>query len=143
MSCFPSVSRVPFGLSAALLAAGFVSIVVLGACNSGEKSLTEVDPDAVTLFPSYDQVASIVERNCVPCHKGDGPCLNPEPDGGFDPNFDSCDCLRAGFGLLLKVVDENTMPPGAWPRLTSEEKQILHNWADAGMCGPCNEDCGN
>jgi hypothetical protein len=48
---------------------------------------------------------------------------------------------------VLKVVDEGTMPPGAWPRLTEEQRLTLHNWQDAirtgQACYPCDEGCTN
>jgi len=124
----------------ALLLVGLLAGLFLAACDSGDGTLSAVDPGAVPLDPSYEMVVQILDRNCVPCHKGGGgaPGANrlEEED---DPDYDSCTGIRAGLaGLLQEGVKAETMPPGAWPRLTEEEKLVITRWAAGGACSPCN-----
>jgi uncharacterized membrane protein len=130
--------------SPALLLAFFLfgvpPVLILAACDSGDGTLAAVDPGAVPLDPSYEMVVQILDRNCVPCHKGggDAPGVNriEEED---DPDYDSCQGIRAGLdGILREGVEAESMPPGAWPRLTEEEKLVITRWASAGACSPCN-----
>jgi uncharacterized membrane protein len=39
---------------------------------------------------------------------------------------------------ILDQVNANEMPPGAMPRLTSEEKLIIRRWVENGAVAPCN-----
>ena len=110
---------------AALLA--FSAILTQSVCPSGESPLAEVDPDAVPQSPTYDQVYAIIQRDCLPCHD----------DGGVEPPFDTCENVVANYGDLFdQVIEKNEMPPGAWPRLSSEEKLILIRWNGEAPCTP-------
>lgn len=91
---------------------------LLPACDSGEKALTEVDPLAVPAAPEYEQVRAILKKSCTPCHAG-----------RVSPSLETCDEVSVSIGEVLKVAYEESMPPGAWPRLTEAERQILYNWA--------------
>jgi len=110
---------------------------LLGSCDSGDGTLAALDPGAVPLGPSYDRVVQILDRNCVPCHKGDG-------EGGFEgegenPDYDSCQGIRAGIaGLIQTAIDAESMPPGAWPRLSEEDKLVITRWIENGACSPCS-----
>jgi hypothetical protein len=33
------------------------------------------------------------------------------------------------------------MPPGAWPRLSEEEKLLVQRWLSQGACSPCTNPC--
>lgn len=124
-------------------------LLAVAACQgSGDLPLDQVDPDAVATNPTFDQVNAIMHRACVPCHKGEG------EDGGNDlvlegfrtrvlaedaePNLDDCGEIVAQRNSIWEQVDGNLMPPGAWPRLTSEEKLIIRRWIDTGAPAPCN-----
>lgn len=121
-----------------LMAAAFA------ACASGDQSLDAVDPQAVTADPTYDQVLVIMQNKCVSCHEGSG-----EGEGGGDfqamtvaledvPGLEDCTSIVALQDDILDVVENNTMPPGALPRLTSEEKLVLRRWVENGAPAPCN-----
>jgi uncharacterized membrane protein len=101
-------------------------LVPLG-CTSGDRPLGEVDPDAVPQTTTYDQVYSIIQRDCLPCHD----------EGGVDPPYDTCDHVVANFGVLFEqVIEQNRMPPGAWPRLSSEERLVFLRWNGEAPCTP-------
>jgi hypothetical protein len=98
-----------------------------GGCGSGDRPLAEVDPAAVPDTTTYDQVFSIIQRECLPCHD----------DGGTEPPYDNCDHVIANFDALFEeVFVKNTMPPGAWPRLSSEERLVLLRWNGESPCTP-------
>lgn len=68
------------GLSVALAAAALLS---LPSCGSGSKPLAVVDPEAAPARPTYEQVKTILDHRCVPCHKGGGPggdAARPAPE---------------------------------------------------------------
>jgi uncharacterized membrane protein len=118
----------PCGLAplAGLILASLLSAV---GCGAGDGPLAEVDPQAVPPHPTYEQVFSILDRACAPCHK----------DGGTEPRYDTCKSIQQNSrGLRSTVFGSNTMPPGAWPRLTSEEKLTVERWLDQGRVSPCN-----
>jgi uncharacterized membrane protein len=59
--------------------------------------------------------------------------------GGADPNLETCvSILESIDDSMAAIFDNNDMPPGAWPRLTSEERLILQRWYDQGRDAPCN-----
>ncbi|UCH83000.1 MAG: hypothetical protein JSW50_11075 [Candidatus Latescibacterota bacterium] len=119
----------------------FVAAVV--GCASGDRPLEAVDPDSVPADPTWDQVFSIIQRECTPCHNDDNG--KDEDDDGSengddddDPNYETCEGVVGGLSDLYdEVFEKNTMPPGAWPRLTSEEKLIIQRWIDNGVKSPC------
>jgi len=103
------------------LTAGFA----LWGCGSGDSPLAQVDPNAVPDTTTYDQVFVIIQRDCLPCHD----------DGGVEPPYDTCENVVANYeSLFEQVIETNEMPPGAWPRLTSEEKLILIRWDGEAPC---------
>jgi len=119
---------------------------LVAACGSGDRPLDQVDPDSVPAEPTYDQVYAIIDRECVPCHKsGD--------DGGEDyaysapgaravlddaPKLNDCTSVVAQRNEIWTTIENNSMPPGAWPRLTSEERLMIRRWIDNGAPAPCN-----
>jgi uncharacterized membrane protein len=114
----------------ALLLAAWAGIFALSACGSGDDPLGVVDPEAVPANPTYEQVYGIVQRECTPCHG----------DGGADPSYEDCeDLLENVDGLVTEALDRNTMPPGAWPRLNSEERLIISRWVSQGADAPCED----
>jgi uncharacterized membrane protein len=101
--------------------------LALGGCGSGDRPLAEVDPNAVPQTTTYDQVYSIVQRQCLPCHK----------EGGTGPPYDTCQHVIENFdALYVQVFVTNQMPPGAWPRLSSEEKLVIERWDGEAPCAP-------
>ena len=98
---------------------------ILFGCTSGDRPLGEVDPNAVPQTTTYDQVNSIIQRECVPCHD----------KGGQEPRFDTCDHVVDNFDdLFEQVFEKNAMPPGAWPRLSSEERLVFLRWNGEAPC---------
>ena len=122
----------------ALIAVAFLLASAFLACGSGELTLDQVDPNAVPQNPSFDQVNAIIQRNCVSCHDGD----SDSGSGGLfgvKPNLQTCESIIKNIDRIDKqVLDKNAMPPGAWPRLTSEEKLIIQRWIDDGAPAPCD-----
>jgi uncharacterized membrane protein len=126
----------PFGLGAGILST-LALIVFAAACGSGEKTLLQVDPQAVPDEPTYEMVVAILDRSCVPCHQN-GDDGEPEEEDD-DPNFDACEGILAGLpGLITEALVKEAMPPGAWPRLNEREKLTIQRWAQNGACAPCN-----
>jgi uncharacterized membrane protein len=94
-------------------------------CASGDSPLAQVDPNAVPDTTTYDQVFVIIQRDCLPCHD----------NGGVDPPYDTCENVVANYSALFnQVIETNQMPPGAWPRLSSEERLILIRWNGEAPC---------
>ena len=133
-----------FALSAFVVALTLLLAIIAG-CASGDGSLEAVDPDAVSADPSWDQVFSIIQRDCTPCHDDDGEDSKndgedeDEDDDDFPPYVTCEDVIAAIDDLYEEVFEKNTMPPGAWPRLTSEEKLAIQRWIDNGMKAPCTD----
>ncbi len=123
------------------------AILAAVGCGSGDLPLDEVDPNAAPANPTYDQVFAILQNNCVSCHDsgGDGggesgyalsrPRTTFEDDG---PNMNDCVEIVAFAGDILDQIENNTMPPGAMPRLTSAQKLLLRRWVENGTPAPCN-----
>jgi len=117
------------------------------ACASGDKPLDEVDPNAVALNPTFDQVNAIIHNKCATCHEsqsGDSEGGNelrfgPAADGnGVNTPLTSCiDIVALRFDILDRIQN-NTMPPGVFPRCTSEEKLLIQRWVENGAPAPCN-----
>jgi uncharacterized membrane protein len=105
--------------------AALMALLVPCGCASGDRPLAEVDPNAVPQSTTYDQVFSIIQRECLPCHDR----------GGEEPPFDTCEHVVENFDdLFEQVFEKNAMPPGAWPRLSSEERLVLIRWNGEGPC---------
>jgi len=120
----------------ALLSALILPIGLAG-CSSGEKTLTEADGGTPPVDPVYDAVFVILDRSCVPCHHSsdERPGLLPMEDGR---DYDDCEGIERDLDDILdSCVENERMPPGAWPRLTEEEKLVIRQWVDAGACSPC------
>jgi len=107
----------------------FAAAAAILSCSSGDRSLDAVDPNAVATHPTFDQVNAIVHNKCVTCHY-----TNSERYSSFE----TCADVVALAPDILKRVEDNTMPPGALPRLTSEEKLIIQRWVANGEPAPCN-----
>ncbi len=143
----------PSGLHGRLVAM-LVATLALGitACGSGDLTLNEADPDVVAQSPTWDHVYPIFQRECIPCHTGVGGDDDEDEDeegrampdlagaaGGVEPGLESCQAILDNLeDIELDIFVDNNMPPGAWPRLTSEEKLVIRRWIDAGAEGPCN-----
>jgi len=111
------------------------------SCARGDRTLDEVDPAAVAAQPSYDQVFAIMQRDCAPCHKGGGEAggsaARAAAEDDFDADLTTCRGIVDSRFDIMASVEANRMPPGAWPRLTSEERLILQRWIDNGAEAPC------
>lgn len=113
-------SRLGFGLAAGLTA-------LAAGCTSGDAPLDVIDPESVPANPTFADIEPIILRSCQPCH-----------DGGQDPPLATCDDIVANASEIEDTaLDDNTMPPGAWPRLTSREKLLLERWIDDGAPASC------
>jgi len=99
------------------------------ACSSGDKTLDAVDPQAVTAHPTYDQVFAIVHNNCATCHDSGAEKISP---------LTTCTDIVALRGDILGRIQDNTMPPGVLPRLSSEDKLLIQRWVENGAPAPCN-----
>ena len=114
-------------------------LLTAGACQgSGDRPLDQVDPAAVSADPTFDQVNAIVHRSCVPCHQGGAEAQAGRVLNDDAPGLESCDDIVSLRFSILDQVDANLMPPGAWPRLTSEEKLTIQRWVENGAPAPCN-----
>jgi uncharacterized membrane protein len=123
----PVISRQRW-VARGVVAALAIAFVVIVGCASGDRPLDAVDPNAVPADPSWHQVFSIIQRECTPCHG----------DGGAGPRYVTCEDVIGDLGgLYAEIFQNNTMPPGAWPRLTSEEKLAIQRWIDNGATVPC------
>jgi len=123
-----------------------VLCALLGACGSGDLTLAEADPDAVPQDPDFQLVWNIMQRDCVPCHTDseDGEDedeirgrIDPVLVAGVEPDLSTCQSIVDNrFDVVESAISKNDMPPGAWPRLTSEEKLILERWVNNGAKVP-------
>jgi hypothetical protein len=89
--------------------------------------------DAVKSPPTFNKdIAPLIYQNCMSCHR-------PGEVGPF-PLTDYAEVKRKARNIL-KVVDRGVMPP--WPArshgefsneriLTADQKQLLHEWIEAG-----------
>ena len=112
------------------LALMWVGAAGLAACSSGDAPLGAVDPAAAPANPSYEQAFGIVQRECAPCHD----------QGGTEPPYDTCEDLLENLDdLVNEALLWNSMPPGAWPRLNSEDRLILTRWIARGADAPCDD----
>jgi uncharacterized membrane protein len=119
------------GLPLVVLVLGILALVA--SCGQGDKTLLEADPGAVSAAPTYEDVRAIVDLNCVPCHKGKGSDLT------IRPNLETCEGLLGDLGRVVQdAVILEKMPPGAWPRLSEEDKLTITRWIENGACAPCN-----
>ncbi len=108
-------------------------LMSIAGCTSGEDTLVKVDPDAVAEVPSWSEFYNVIQRECAPCH-----------DGAVEPELVDCDDIIDELGAITdQVLVKNTMPPGAWPRLTSEEKLIItrynNNYLTDVSVPPCED----
>jgi len=124
----------------------------IGCEGSGDLPLDQVDPQAVSADPTYDQVFAILHNSCVSCHDGGGDDDDDDDDGGYGtapgtktrvvaddlPDLTDCVEIVALRDDILEQIEENLMPPGAMPRLTSEQKLTIRRWIDNGAAAPCN-----
>ncbi|MDH3196611.1 MAG: hypothetical protein OEO21_00055 [Candidatus Krumholzibacteria bacterium] len=119
-----------------------VAAATMMSCGQGDLTLDQADPQAVPASPSYDQVFTIVQRQCATCHQGGdaaaGQASRLVAEDGFDADLRTCRGIVDSRFDILSSVERNTMPPGAWPRLTSEERLVLQRWLQNGAEAPCN-----
>ncbi|MDP6019184.1 MAG: hypothetical protein QGI32_24050, partial [Candidatus Latescibacteria bacterium] len=51
-----------------------------------------------------------------------------------DPGLESCrSVMNNSEDIISEVFRNNTMPPGAWPRLTSKERLTIERWMATGQ----------
>lgn len=114
-----------------------VLLSILAACASGDRTLNEADPGIVAQRPAYAQVEPIFQADCVPCHSGTderaGRRLTTMVAIANDPGLESCQSIVNNLeDVVEEIFDKNSMPPGAWPRLTSKERLTIERWIDGG-----------
>lgn len=119
-------------------------------CGSGDLSLDEADPGAVAADPTYEQIFAIIQRECVPCHTDSDDDDESEDKAlrsdiavssgeGASPDLRLCESIVAfRQDIINRTITKNDMPPGAWPRLTNEEKLLIQRWVENGATAPCN-----
>ena len=120
-----------------------ILVAMMVACSSGDLTLNQADPTIVPQKPVFAQVYPIFQRDCIPCHAGTDEGSGREGADKVasrnDPGMESC---RSIVNNLDDIVDEvfikNSMPPGAWPRLTSKERLTIERWVDAGPEASCD-----
>jgi hypothetical protein len=114
-----------------------LGLALLAACGTDVEPLTDAEPTAKVTW--YQDVAPIVSRHCMSCHR----------DGGIAPfaltDFESA---RMNASRMLEQIDQGAMPPFdareeadctprfGWkddPRLSPAEKQTLQDWLDQGL----------
>lgn len=121
-----------WSLGLVLVPAALAVLALVASCGRGDKTLLQADPGAVVAAPTYQQVRAILDLNCVPCHKGQGSDLSVRP------NLQTCEGMMGELGRIVQdAVVLEKMPPGAWPRLTEEEKLTITRWIENGACAPC------
>lgn len=130
------------GIRPGLLSGVAMLLFAVVGCDSGGQTLRQVDGGALPVAPTFEAVQQILDRNCVPCHHSGGGeedaprGLSPAED---DRDYSSCDGILEDLDDILDTaVDGESMPPGAWPRLTEEEKLVILDWVHDGACSPCN-----
>lgn len=141
-------------MTTVLLAAASFLVAILASCGSGNKTLNEADPNVVASKPTWAQVEPIIQRDCVPCHSGteeksrdrEDEDEEEEDEGerdkrartlGVDPGLESCLSVVNNLDDVSQTIFiDNDMPPGAWPRLTSEEKLLIERWIEGQT--PCD-----
>ena len=128
-----------------LLALTFGLAIAFIACASGDKPLEVVDPNAAPLDPDFELVFNIIQNECTPCHddredEGESDRVfggGPSRGGGVEPPLETCDDIYNYRFDIWSEIDQNTMPTGAWPRLSEVEKLIVKRWLDNGATVPC------
>jgi uncharacterized membrane protein len=148
----PSVKKRNDHTLRTLLFAGIILAMIFvfpgfTGCGSGDLPLDQVDPNAVPADPSFEHVFSIVQRECTPCHNDGGEDGDEKDEDGDkrtiaasddDPDYGTCEGLIEELDdFYEEIFEKNSMPPGAWPRLTSEEKLVIQRWLDNGAEAPC------
>lgn len=124
-------------LGARLLSTLFLSACLVG-CSSGDKTLVEADGGVPPIEPTYDAVFVILDRNCAPCHHSSDEKADLPAPFEDDRDYSSCSGIERDLeDILDSSVDNERMPPGAWPRLSEEEKLLIREWVDQGACSPC------
>lgn len=120
------------------------------ACGSGGGSLEDVDPNAVPLDPDFQLIVNIMDRACVPCHEEGSNDEGPDDSSGGNasfgtsafqtyPDLETCQSIVDHTADIVdRALNKNDMPPGAWPRLSSEERLIILRWIENGAKAPCN-----
>jgi uncharacterized membrane protein len=129
-----NVDRCQRSAAIGIVTAVTTAFAVIIGCAAGDRPLEAVDPNAAPADPSWNQVFSIIQRECTPCHNDGG--TNSEDEDR--PKYVTCEDVIGELGdLYEEVFEKNTMPPGAWPRLTSEEKLTIKRWIENGAKAPC------
>lgn len=95
------------------------------------------------LDPDYELIFNVIQNECTPCHDTgededeDKRVSLARAGGGVEPPLVTCDDIYTYRFDIWEEIVKNTMPPGAWPRLSSEEKLAIERWLDNGASVPC------
>lgn len=123
----------------------FIASAMMSSCSSGDAPLELVDPDAVPHDPDFELVFNIIQNECAPCHDDNDDGEDEEETRGsrlgllkgVEPSLQTCDEIFDQRDDIWDEIEKNTMPPGAWPRLSSAEKLIIQRWLENGAVVPC------
>ncbi|MFN3199062.1 MAG: hypothetical protein ACE366_11745 [Bradymonadia bacterium] len=110
-----------------------LTALALSACDAGDATLEEVDPEAAPANPTWSShVERIMVVRCTACHAEDAQSGEAEGYG-----YETCEkTIRNWEGFVETVVEEKTMPPGGADRLTSAELLTMQRWYEQGA--PCD-----
>ncbi len=96
----------------------------LYSCRADELPEPEVPTFCDSITVNYNtNVKNIIDNKCGTCHNnGQNPGL-----GTFSQVSGSAE------RMMIRALDQQTMPPASMPALTQEEKDILSCWRNAGF----------
>lgn len=80
---------------------------------------------------SYQDIAPIISKHCVGCHKG--PFLDLQSFPFYSDAIEDQRLLVAEMIRRAKMRDLKRMPPVSFPALSPEEIELLQRWYLEGM----------
>ena len=120
------------GLVSSLVGSLVGALLLLGGCSStpmstnedaatGPQCPSDLPPSCPVTFPSYQaDIAPLVQRQCLACHR----------DGGIEANrpLDTYSNLYSERGAVLHQIYGCLMPPPVAPQLDATERQQILTW---------------
>ena len=105
-----------------------VAIVLFSNCHTSKKAMTSTSAPAAPTVVYSENVKSIVEMNCSPCHF-------PSKGGNKKP-LDNYDGLKANIDDAIRRIQLNPTDMGFMPfkhqKLSDSTIAIFTKWRDAG-----------